>query len=95
MPCMKNGTRSETARHLWGIYHLDREYSRELGDPLRTVIEAATKEDAELEAERVGFYNAWAHPVTTEEAIQAQWLPAKRQLSHATKQEQRATCVRV
>ena len=92
---MKNSTRSETAPQLWGIYHLDREYARELGDPLRTVIEAATKEDAELEAERVGFYNAWAHPVTTQEAVTAHWLPAKRQQSQVTKPERRGNYVRV
>ena len=28
---------------LWGIYYTDREYAREHGDPLRTVIEAPTK----------------------------------------------------
>ena len=44
---MKN--RSDNTQ-LWGIYHLDREYARELGDPLRTVIEASTKELAEQEA---------------------------------------------
>ena len=75
---MKNGTRSETAPQLWGIYHLDREYARELGDLLRTVIEAATKEEAEREAERLGFTFAWAHPVTSEEIAQAQWLPARQ-----------------
>ena len=78
MLCMKNGTRSETALQLWGIYHLDREYARELGDPLRTVIEARTKEQAEQEAERLGFTLAWAHPVTSEEIARAQWLPVRQ-----------------
>ena len=78
MLCMKNGTHSETPPQLWGIYHLDREYARELGDPLRTVIEASTKELAEQEAERLGFTFAWAHPVTSEAMAQAQWLPVRQ-----------------
>ena len=39
---------------LWGIYHTDREYTRELGDPLRTAIEARTKLAAEEAAARPG-----------------------------------------
>jgi hypothetical protein len=34
-------------KQLWGIYHTDREYARELGDPLRTVVEAPNKLAAE------------------------------------------------
>ena len=30
-------------KQLWGIYYTDREYAREMGDPLRTVIEAPSK----------------------------------------------------
>ena len=30
-------------KQLWGIYHTDREHARELGDPLRTVVEAPNK----------------------------------------------------
>ena len=63
---------------LWGIYYTDREYAREHGDPLRTVIEAPTKLAAEGEAVRLGFGDAWAHPVTAEEAKTAQWLPTSR-----------------
>jgi hypothetical protein len=75
---MKNDTRSAAAPQLWGIYHLDREYARELGDPLRTVIEASSKELAEQEAERLGFSFAWAHTIKSEEIAQAQWLPARQ-----------------
>ena len=32
----------KAGNQLWGIYHTDREYARELGDPLRTVVEAPT-----------------------------------------------------
>jgi len=63
---------------LWGIYHTDREYARLVGDPLRTVVEAPTKLAAEDAALRLGFGDPWAHPVTPEEARQAQWLPARR-----------------
>jgi len=63
---------------LWGIYHTDREYARVMGDPLRTVVEAATKLAAEETAARLGFSEPWAHPVTSELAQRAQWLPKRR-----------------
>jgi hypothetical protein len=63
---------------LWGIYYTDREFAREMGDPLRTVVEAGSKTAAEEEAARLGFYDAWAHPVTLEQAIKAKWLPQRR-----------------
>ena len=59
---------------LWGIYHVDREYARELGDPLRTVIEAPTKLIAEETAVRLGFGDPLALPVTSEQAEHAQWI---------------------
>ena len=63
---------------LWGIYHTDREYAREMGDPLRTVVEAPTKLAAEEAAAHLGFSEPWAHPVTLEVAQRAQWLPKQR-----------------
>ena len=63
---------------LWGIYHVDREYAREMGDPLRTVIEAPNKMAAEETAARLGFGEAWAQPIAPDQAQQAQWLPARR-----------------
>jgi len=63
---------------LWGIYHTDREYARVMGDPLRTVVEAPTKLAAEEAAARFGFSEPWAHPVTTEVAQRAEWLPKRR-----------------
>ena len=74
-------TASQTAKpgnQLWGIYYTDREYAREVGDPLRTVIEAPTKLAAEEAALRLGFGDPWAHPVTSEQATQAQWLDKRR-----------------
>ena len=44
---------------LWGIYHTDREYAREIGDPLRAVVEAPTKIAAEAQAVRLGFDDPW------------------------------------
>ena len=45
-------------KQLWGIYHTDREHARELGDPLRTTIEAPTKIAAEEAAAKLGFGRA-------------------------------------
>ena len=53
-------------KQLWGIYHTDREHARELGDPLRTTIEAPTKIAAEEAAANLGFGNPWAHPIAPE-----------------------------
>lgn len=67
---------------LWGIYHTDREYARVVGDPLRTVVEAPTKLAAEEAAAGLGFGDAWANPVTAEQAKQAQWLPKRSKHRH-------------
>lgn len=58
----------EPENQLWGIYFRDREYARLLGDPLRMVVEAPTKAAAEDEANRLGYSEVWAHPVTPEQA---------------------------
>jgi len=52
---MKTNESSSSGNQLWGIYFTDREYAREMGDPLRTVIEAPTKLAAEEDAARLGF----------------------------------------
>ncbi|HZI31815.1 MAG TPA: hypothetical protein VFF11_05710 [Candidatus Binatia bacterium] len=52
---------------LCGIYFTDREYSREMGDPLRAVVAAPTKISAEEAATRLGLDSAWAHPLTAEQ----------------------------
>jgi hypothetical protein len=57
-----------TENKLWGIYHTDREYARTLGDPLRTTVEAPTKEAAEKAAAKLGFNDPWAHPIASEVA---------------------------
>jgi len=70
---------AKPGNQLWGIYYTDREYAREVGNPLRTVIEAPTKLAAEEAAMRLGFGDPSAHPVTSEQATQAQWLHKRRQ----------------
>ena len=52
---------------LWGIYFTDREYAREMGDPLRAVVAAPTKIAAEEAAARLGLSSAWAHPLIVEQ----------------------------
>jgi len=59
---------------LWGIYHTDREYARELGDPLRPVVEAANKSSAEEAARRLGFDAPWAHPISADQLTHAHGL---------------------
>ena len=63
---------------LLGIYYPDREFARQMGDPLRTVVEAPSKLAAEEAAMRLGFDDPWAHPVSAEQAEQAQWLHKRR-----------------
>jgi hypothetical protein len=74
----------KSGHQLWGIYHTDREYARELGDPLRTVVEAPSKLIAEETAAQLGFGDPWAHPVNSQTATRAQWLQKSR-LAHQHK----------
>jgi hypothetical protein len=71
----------ESGNQLWGIYHTDREYAHESGDPLRTVVEAPIKLIAEETAARLGFGDPWAHPVNSMTARRAQW-PQKSRPGH-------------
>ena len=74
---MKTNESASSGNQLWGIYFTDREYAREMGDPLRTVIEAPTKLATEEEAARFGFSDPWAHPVAPEQARNAIWIPVR------------------
>ncbi len=74
---MKDNTTLAPNNQLWGIYYADHEYAREMGDPLRTFVDAPTKIAAEQAAARLGFGDACVHPVTAEQARQAQWLPER------------------
>jgi len=80
---------------LWGIYYTDREYAREHGDPLRTVIEAPTKLSAEEEAARLGFGDPWAYPVTPDQVSQAQWLAIRRAGHRQELARKSSRCIRV
>ena len=75
---MNKTTVLKSGNQLWGIYHTDREYAHELGDPLRTVVEASSKLIAEETAARLGFGDPWAHPVNSLTARRAQWLQKSR-----------------
>jgi hypothetical protein len=86
---MKTSATLKSGKQFWGIYHTDREYARELGDPLRTVVEAPNKLTAEETAARLGFGDPWAHPVPSEQLRRAQWLQKRRaghrqELAHKT-----------
>jgi hypothetical protein len=48
----------------WGIYHQEREFARELGDPCLGVVMARSKEEAETKAQQMGLWGLtglWAH----------------------------------
>jgi hypothetical protein len=75
---MNKTTVLKSGRQLWGIYYTEGEYARELGDPLRTVVEASSNLIAEETAARLGFGDPWAHPVNSQTARRAQWLHKNR-----------------
>jgi hypothetical protein len=52
---------------LWGIYYTDREYAREMGDPLLGVVAAPTKAAAQVAAFKRGLPDSWAHPLSPEQ----------------------------
>jgi hypothetical protein len=52
---------------LWGIYFTNREYAREMGDPLLGVVAAPTKTAAQEEAIRQRLPDSWAHPLAAEQ----------------------------
>ena len=93
MATMKTAIESDTGTQLWGIYYRDREFARVKDDPLRTVISAQSKEEAEQEALRLGFEEPWAHPVTLEETQKAEWLPTN--VRHLRATQNRSKGVRV
>lgn len=51
----------------WGIYHRDREFARESGDPCLGIVTASDKAEAENEATLQGISGPtgiWAHPLS-------------------------------
>ena len=67
--------------------HSDRQFARELPDPLRTVVEACSQLAPEEEAARLGFDDAGAHRVTIQQAIKAIWLPQRLPPQHTGPEE--------
>jgi hypothetical protein len=59
--------RLKPGEQLWGIYFTDREFAREMGDPLLGVVAAPTKIVAEESAARLGLDSPWAHPLTPDQ----------------------------
>ena len=47
----------------FAIYHREREYAREMGDPKLTEVEAPTKEEAERLTAHLGMTGTWAVPI--------------------------------
>ena len=63
---MKATSRKAGAPIPWGIYHQDREFAREVGDPCLGVVKARSKGQAEAKARRLGFggpTGIWGHPL--------------------------------
>ena len=63
---MKSTSRKARAPIRWGLYHRDREFAREAGDPCLGVVTARSKEQAEAKAGRRGFTGPtgiWGHPL--------------------------------
>src|SRR6266700_3858578 len=46
------------------------------------LVEASSKPGAEEEAARLGFDDAWAYPITVEQAIKATWLRQRLHRQH-------------
>ena len=59
-----NSSPSKREKLLWGIYHANPREARVLSDPLRTIVQATTRIEAEEIAASLGFGDAWAHPVS-------------------------------
>jgi len=50
----------------WGIYHQEREFAREMGDPCLGIVSAQSKREAEIKARRLGLggpTGLWANPL--------------------------------
>ena len=61
---MRIAGRKARAEIRWGIYHQEREFAREVGDPRLGVVTARTKGEAEAKARRQGISGPtglWAH----------------------------------
>lgn len=75
---MKTTASLKPGKKLWRICHTDREHAAKLDDPLRTVVEAPNKLIAEETAARLDFGDPWAHSVTSNQVMRAQWIRKRR-----------------
>ena len=63
---MKRTAERRTSSIRWGIYHQEREFAREVGDPRLGVVTARSKPEAKDEARRRGLSGPtgiWMHPL--------------------------------
>ena len=61
---MELSAQERTGPLRWGIYHQEREFAREVGDPCLGVVTAQTKREAEMKARWRGCSGPtglWAH----------------------------------
>jgi hypothetical protein len=91
---MNKTTVQKPRNQLWEIFHTDQECARELGDPLRTVVEAPSKLIAEETAAQLGFGDPWAHPVNSLTARRAQWIQKSRP-GHRQELAKTSTSIRI
>ena len=63
---MNSTRRNARAPIPWGIYHREREFASEVGDPCLGVVKARSKGQAEAKARRLGLSGPtgiWGHPL--------------------------------
>lgn len=63
---MISAQEDRSAETQWGIYHQEREFAKEVGDPCLGVVTAKTKVEAEAKARQAGLSGPtgiWAHPL--------------------------------
>ena len=63
---MKTTAEQRSGSIRWGIYHQEREFAREVGDPRLGVVTARSKGEAENKARLRGISGPtgiWAHPL--------------------------------
>lgn len=63
---MKSKSAKARVRIQWGIYHREREFAKEVGDPCLGQVKARRKREAEAMARRRGISGPtgiWAHPL--------------------------------
>jgi hypothetical protein len=80
--CFIDPRESEPVTSALGHLQRGREFAREMGDPLRAVVETCSKLAAESDASRLRFGDALAHPATLEQATKASGFPHRPYRRH-------------